>query len=279
VTRFSEIEQDRMSPHIKRWITGIIAVPLLFLIIWYGSEELFALFIVIVILIASFEYNRLVFGTENPWEKWEGMILALFIPLAVFMGDEKLILAVIAFSIFITSVLFLLRMKEPSLGINPLAKVLLGLMYISFMVSHFILIRHDINGVMWVFFILVLAFSGDVAAFYVGKTWGNRKLMPVVSPGKTVEGILGLVVGSVAGCVLFRTLFFPFLPLVHAVILGFVGSIIGQLGDLCESVIKRAANAKDSGSILLGHGGLLDRLDCLIFIVPFVYYYQIFLIK
>lgn len=279
MTRFSGIEQDRMNSHIKRWITGIIAAPLLFLVIWYGSEEVFDAFIVLVILVASFEYNRLVFGAENIWEKWEVMVMALFIPSAIFTGDEKLIPAVIAFSVFITFVLFLLRIKDPSPGINPLAKVLLGLMYISFMVSHFILMRHAENGVMWVFFVLVLAFSGDVAAFYVGKTIGKRKLMSIVSPGKTVEGTLGLIVGSVAGCVLFKMLFFPFLPLVHAVILGFTGSIVGQLGDLCESVIKRASGAKDSGSILLGHGGLLDRLDCLIFIAPFVYYYQIFLIK
>ena len=132
---------------------------------------------------------------------------------------------------------------------------------------------------MWILFILVLAFSGDIAAFYVGKTFGKRKLISLVSPGKTVEGTVGLFIGSIMGCVLFKMLFYPALPLIHVVILGFLGSIIGQLGDLCESAIKRASGVKDSGAILMGHGGLLDRLDCLIFIVPFVYYYQLFLMK
>jgi phosphatidate cytidylyltransferase len=135
------------------------------------------------------------------------------------------------------------------------------------------------DGIMWVFFILVLAFSGDIAAFYVGKTIGKRKLIPEVSPGKTIEGTVGLFIGSIAGCVLFKVLLYPSLPLIHVIILGFLGGVIGQLGDLCESAIKRASGVKDSGDILLGHGGLLDRLDCLIFIVPFVYYYQLFLLK
>ena len=128
-------------------------------------------------------------------------------------------------------------------------------------------------------FILVLAFTGDVAAYYVGKGMGKRKLLPHVSPGKTVEGTIGLVAGSIAGCLLFRQLFFPLLPVAHAVILGLVGSVTGQLGDLCESAFKRAAGVKDSGALLPGHGGILDRLDCLMFIAPVVYYYQALIIR
>ncbi len=131
----------------------------------------------------------------------------------------------------------------------------------------------------WIFFILVLAFSGDIAAYYVGSRMGKRKLLPKVSPGKTVEGTIGLVVVSIAGCLLFRQLFFPLLSVPHAVILGLVGSIAGQLGDLCESALKRAAGVKDSGVMLPGHGGILDRLDCLMFITPFMYYYRVFIIR
>jgi phosphatidate cytidylyltransferase len=100
-----------------------------------------------------------------------------------------------------------------------------------------------------------------------------------VSPGKTVEGTIGLVVGSIAGCVLFATLFLPGVEAAHAVVLGFVGSIVGQLGDLSESVLKRSAGVKDSGTLLPGHGGILDRLDCLLFIAPFVYYYRVLIIR
>jgi phosphatidate cytidylyltransferase len=95
-----------------------------------------------------------------------------------------------------------------------------------------------------------------------------------VSPGKSVEGTIALVAGSIAGCLIFSYFFFPQLPAVHAAIMGLVGSVAGQLGDLCESALKRTAGVKDSGMLLPGHGGILDRLDCLMFITPFVYYYQ-----
>jgi phosphatidate cytidylyltransferase len=100
-----------------------------------------------------------------------------------------------------------------------------------------------------------------------------------VSPGKTVEGTLGLVVGSIIACVLFRQWFFPMLSMWHMVTLGLVGSVTGQLGDLCESALKRNAGVKDSGTLLPGHGGILDRLDCLMFITPFVYYYRVLVIQ
>jgi phosphatidate cytidylyltransferase len=102
--------------------------------------------------------------------------------------------------------------------------------------------------------------------------------MPHVSPGKTVEGLLGLAVGSVVGCLVYRYFLLPEIPAGHIVMLGLAGGIIGQLGDLFESLIKRASGAKDSGEILPGHGGILDRLDCLLFIVPFVYYYRTYIL-
>ena len=269
-----------MNTHAKRWITGIIAAPLLFLIIGYGSEEVFAALIVVVILTAYYEYNELMFGAAAVAEKREGMVIAFIIAATAFMGDTSLLLSVTTFSVLGAFILSLFHInKNHSFDINPLAKRILGLMYIPFMLSYFIFIRRAENGVLWIFFILILAFFGDIAAFYVGKTMGKRKLIPLVSPGKTVEGTVGLVVGSIVGCILFKVLFFPSLLWVHAVVLGFVGSIIGQLGDLCESVIKRVSGVKDSGAILMGHGGLLDRLDCLIFIVPFVYYYKVYFIR
>jgi phosphatidate cytidylyltransferase len=268
-----------MSPHLKRWITGIIAAPLLFLIIRYGSQDLFAALILLVSLTACYEYNRMIFGVGRVWEKAEGIIIAFFIFLSFYAGDIRLINAVVVFSVISIFILFLLRIKDTPIDINALGKVVLGFLYVPFMLSHFIFIRRTDDGMIWVFFIIVLAFSGDIAAYYVGRTMGKRKLFLLVSPGKTVEGTVGLVAGSIAGCVIFQGLFFPSLAIMHAIILGFLGSIIGQLGDLCESALKRASGVKDSGSILLGHGGLMDRLDCLLFIAPFVYYYQLFLIS
>lgn len=268
-----------MTPHLKRWITGIIAVPILFGVIAFGGEEAFAVLIVLASLLGMGEYNRMVFGRGFTPEKAETLVIALFILVAAFFANLPLLLAVLAFGVMTVLMLNLLRIKSQGLDMAHAGQVILGVLYIPLLMAHFILIRQLQSGILWVFFILVLAFAGDIAAYYIGRRFGKHKLLPEVSPGKTIEGIFGLVAGSIVGCLLFKLFFFPTLPAAHAVVLGLVGSVAGQLGDLSESALKRAAGVKDSGMILPGHGGILDRLDCLMFITPFVYYYQGYVIR
>ena len=268
-----------MNPHLKRWATGVIVVPILFLTIAYGAETIFTLLIIIAALVGVTEYNRMVFGTGLWREKVETLAVALLILIAAAVRDRVLLVAVLAFAVMVILMLNLLRIRQEGLDMSRVGKVILGVMYVPLLMSHFILIRQEPEGIRWIFFILVLAFSGDIAAYYVGRGMGRRKLLPEVSPGKTVEGTIGLFAGSIIGCMLFRQLFFPILPVSHTVILGLVGSVAGQLGDLCESALKRTAGVKDSGTLLPGHGGILDRLDCLMFITPFVYYYRVLIIQ
>ncbi len=267
-----------MGPHAKRWITSIVALPLLFLIILYGSCLFFSAVIAIIIAWAIFEYNAMVFKERHYLEKAEGLIIGAIIPLAAYLGGLQLTLAGLTLSLFIVFLLFLVRMKEEKADFVALTKVVFGFIYIPFLMSHIIPIRCSEDGVTWIFFIICSAFMGDISAFYVGKSIGRIKLMPSVSAGKTVEGAVGSLFGTVLGCVAFKLLFLHDLPLIHSVILGFMGSIIAQLGDLCESAVKRTSMVKDSGSLLPGHGGILDRLDSLIFLIPFVYYYRILVI-
>lgn len=268
-----------MNPHIKRWITGVVAVPILFTIIAYGSEVLFAALIIGATLLGMAEYNRMVFGPGLSPEKIETMAVSLLILLSAAAGDMTLLVTILTFTVMAVLMLNLVRVSEQRPNMIAVGGVILGILYIPLLMSHFILIRTAPSGVLWIFFILVLAFTGDIAAYYVGRALGKRKLLPHVSPGKTVEGTIGLVAGSITGCLLFRQFFFPLVPVEHAVILGLVGSIVGQLGDLTESTLKRSAGVKDSGTLLPGHGGILDRLDCLMFITPFVHYYQVLIIR
>jgi len=266
-----------MTPHMKRWLTGVVAVPILFGIIAFGGEIIFSILIILASMMGMQEYNRISFGQGFLLEKMETLIIALFILLTAFFGNLPLLLTGLIFSVMVVLIMNLLRVRKTGPDMTRAARVILGILYIPLLMAHFILIRNTASGVLWVFFILVLAFSGDIAAFYIGRRFGKRKLLPEVSPGKTVEGTMGLVGGSIAGCILFRFFFFPEMPVVHAVLLGLVGSIAGQLGDLCESALKREGGVKDSGTLLPGHGGILDRLDCLMFITPFVYHYQEYL--
>lgn len=267
------------SSHVKRWVTGIVAVPILFSVIFFGTEGVFAGFILAVTAVAILEYNRLVFGKAGGAESRALMLFGLLAPLAAAAAGPGAILAVAVLSTLLVFILTLFGVKEGALDLNPVARYTLGYLYLPVMLSHFILLRGGDKGVLWIFFVIVLAFSGDIAAFYVGRTFGRLKLMPLVSPGKTVEGLLGLAAGSVAGCLVYRYFLLPEVPAGHIALIGLAGGIVGQLGDLFESLIKRASGVKDSGEILPGHGGILDRLDCLLFIVPFVYYYRTYVLS
>ena len=129
------------------------------------------------------------------------------------------------------------------------------------------------HGLMWVISALLITWGNDTMAYFSGRLLGKHKLYPQVSPNKTWEGFLGGLVGAIGLLFLQRAFFFPTLTVLDCFVLGTLGSILGPAGDLCESMLKRAYGVKDSGGIIPGHGGMLDRLDALIFNGPLVLVY------
>ncbi len=133
-------------------------------------------------------------------------------------------------------------------------------------------LRAGPDGLAWVIAALVITWANDTFAYFAGRAFGRHKLYTAVSPNKTWEGFVGGFFGSIAGLFIAR-LFFPVLTPVDCVVLGVAGGLFGPLGDLCESMLKRAYGAKDSGVLVPGHGGILDRVDALLFNAPVVYVY------
>ena len=131
-------------------------------------------------------------------------------------------------------------------------------------------------GAWRVVLLLAIIMVSDTFAFFVGHAWGQRRLAPSVSPGKTVEGALGGLVGGVVGALAVRQLGLPSLPLSHTIVLGIAVAALGIVGDLDESLLKRWAGVKDSGTLFPGHGGMLDRIDSLLFGAPVLYYYFLY---
>lgn len=156
------------------------------------------------------------------------------------------------------------------------AVCLSGLVYVPVLMAHLPLLK--IGGKPhWLVVTLCTAFFADTVAYVFGRAWGKRKLYPEVSPKKSVEGAFGGVLGSVLATVVVGSLWtLPELAIGSAVILGVLASVCGQAGDLVESMIKRTFGVKDSGKLLPGHGGMLDRIDALLFVSPVVYYFVLF---
>jgi phosphatidate cytidylyltransferase len=169
----------------------------------------------------------------------------------------------------IAALIAALRCETPREILPQVSSEFFGAIY-AFLPWHFAeLLR--LRSIHWLFFALAVNWSGDTAAYYVGRTFGKHRLAPVVSPKKSWEGAAGAVVGSVILGVLYMGYFEPHVALWKIILIAIVANVAGQFGDLAESAMKRGAGVKDSGSILPGHGGLLDRVDSSLFAVPVVY--------
>ena len=164
----------------------------------------------------------------------------------------------------------------PDLSRDLMVNVL-GLLYLPFLLGHFVWLRYLPQGEWWVLWLAAVIFAGDTAAFYTGRALGRRKLCPEVSPGKTWAGAVGGLLASLVVGVAVGRWFLPSMNFSGLAWLSLVLALVGLLGDLFESMLKRQARVKDAGQILPGHGGMLDRLDSLLFAAPVALYARLFL--
>jgi phosphatidate cytidylyltransferase len=247
-----------------RLLTGLVGVPLLVVLIGWADPWLFHGFLLLITFGALREYFAMGFP-GRPREQTIGVAFGLAFSTIVFfpqLTPGELILApllVLMFSIYI----FMHGQLEDRLA--RLAWILLGSLYLGYLLPHWSSLFRLPHGRAWVFFVLVVIMAGDICAYFVGRRFGTKKLAPEISPGKTVEGALGYVLGSVLAGYLMGISLAMGLSWIELVVLSALLSVLGQIGDLFESWIKRAFAVKDSGRLLPGHGGLLDRLDSLIF--------------
>jgi len=266
--------------HLKRWITGLSALPFLIYFIYKGGL-MFSFLLTVACLFSLWEYFRIVFGTGgktyfNIIVVW-GFIVSLAILWTAYFKGLESVLIVVAVNLLGTAFISLFQFKTNPLVMESVKKQIQGIVYIPVLLSLLICIRNSPEGLTWIFFLLAIVFAGDISALYVGTLIGRHKLCPAVSPGKTIEGSLGgiaanLLIGGIA-----KMLFLPQLSWGLSILFFLAVGAAGQVGDLFESELKRASKVKDSGGILPGHGGFLDRIDALLFAAPVAYIFKMYI--
>lgn len=202
--------------------------------------------------------------------------LMIFVPL---FPDCRLVPASLTLLFLAFALLFLFRIRSIETAAREVAYAALAFLYIPLLLMHLVMVRQLPYGWQWLLVLMLIVMTNDSAAYYTGCTFGKHRLYPLVSPKKSVEGALGGLGGSICGTLLAKFTFFPQLTVVDALLTAVVIGVIGQTGDLFESLLKRSFGVKDSGNSIPGHGGVLDRLDSIIFSAPALYYYAIYLFK
>jgi len=265
---------------LERWLTSLILLPIIIIIIQVDRHDPPYIFFALTFIVSFYalkEFFNLALPSDSEKIKKLGVNFGLlFFSALCFIDDYKLLFAIISFILISSFFIPLIVGIKEILRLEVLGKFLLGMFYISYLFSHIFLLRKEQDGDHWVFLILCLIFLGDTMAFYVGKYLGRHKLSSLLSPKKTIEGSFGNLAGNICGVFLYRYFFFPQLILSKCIVIALISGILGQLGDLFASYLKRSEGIKDSGKILPGHGGMLDRIDSLLFSIPFLYYYLIF---
>ena len=273
---------------MSRLITAAIALPILIASILIPSlQPLFVVLAAAAMVLGLYEFYILAARKEVKPDAGAGFLGAAGLFTVFYfatpdprgrLDTQTMAMVLIALTIG-TLISITLRGAPFDKMVAAAAITILGVLYVVFLGGHLVALRtgfeQTLSAHLLSFFFLVLM-GADTAAYYVGRAIGKHKLAPKVSPGKTWEGVAGGIVAALAFATLAHFWFFPELPLKWALPLAGVMAILGILGDLTESAIKRGAGAKDAAKILPGHGGILDRLDSLLFNAPLLYYFAHF---
>ena len=251
---------------MKRILTALALIPAVVWVVLFANPWIFLAVLTAVSFLCWHEYNEIAgaYGFGKPGIVGYGIGLALLIWWDIYW------LAAVALAMVI--LIMVMREKDLAHALPRAALLLLGVIYVFGCWKCARPLRETYSP-HWLMYGLLLSWVGDIGAYYIGRPFGRHKLAPRVSPKKSWEGSAASVVTAVLVGWLYLQRFIPWVPAAHALALSAAVNIAGQFGDLAESAMKRGANVKDSGTILPGHGGFLDRVDSTLFALPVVYGY------
>ena len=260
---------------LKRVLSTLVLLPVFVWIVMAGPLWLFGATVVVAGAVGQWEFTGMFERAGVRAFRVLGLVGGTVLTASFALPISERV----AFTAVLLGVLLamLSRPRGERIAWEPAAVTLFGICYVNWLLGYGFWLRDLQGGDDWVLLLVWVTWMGETAAYVVGSTLGRRKLAPVISPRKTVEGALAQLVVSVVAALVAQPWFFTELGLGRAVAAGFLLGVAGQLGDLVESALKRSVGAKDTGALIPGHGGLLDRLDSLLFNTPALYYYARFL--
>ncbi|MFC1938661.1 phosphatidate cytidylyltransferase [Chloroflexota bacterium] len=270
----------------ERTITSAWYATLLVVIVWFGGGPGFTALVATLGVLAALEFYRMIASAKPPPLTYFGLTWTAFFILSrnsellsqlETRFNPDLLTPLLITSAIVLSLIGLLARRQKEGAFTSWVWTVAGILYIGWLLSHLVALRGLDSGRNWVFLVLFATWVSDTIAFFVGRRFGQHKLAPTISPEKTWEGTIGGICGGITVSALFLAPTPLQLPIStgQAVLLGALTSILGQVGDLFESLFKRNLRVKDSGKLMPGHGGILDRIDSLIFAGIVVYYYAV----
>ena len=260
---------------IHRFATAFALIPILILAInWDDPYGVYGL-VSLATMIALREYFMMCL--DDPIDRVFGIALGMIVSQLIYWWVPGGYIVALPATALVPALYYLFRFRELEQVANRLGLTVFGVLYASVAFTFLALLKRDggAHGGDWVYVVLMTGWFGDTGAYFAGRFLGKTKLYPAISPGKTWAGAIGGLAGSFGAAALANAWFFPELGWGHGAVLTIVGGALGQCGDLVESMLKRARRVKDSGTLLPGHGGMLDRVDAVLFIGPWVYLYSL----
>jgi phosphatidate cytidylyltransferase len=260
----------------KRFSTALFIIPPVALLILFGPPYTLAIMVAVAAALGLSEFYLMTLPNEGGGGKIGGIVIGVILcGLFQWVTSEVIMVFLV---VIIVAFFFGYSLSSGGLSALPhrMGIVIFGILYIPFLLSHLTLINKLSRGIFWVLLLLATVWVGDTFALVIGSWWGRHKLSPQISPHKTIEGFFACFVGALLTVFACKFLFLPTLTTTDAFAVGTGIALFGQLGDLSESMIKRGAKVKDSGSLFPGHGGMLDRLDSFLFSTPFLYYFLLY---
>lgn len=254
----------------QRIITAIIGLPVLIAAIWFGTPW-FTILVATMATLGSIEFYRMGRQANIQPITYFGVAWVLLLVLSPHCPYAIATPSIITSAVIISLIWTLFRSAKEQTFSNW-AWTIAGIFYVGWMLSHWVELRILEKGREWVFLAVFTTIASDTSAFFVGRAWGKHPLAPTISPGKTWEGATGGLIGAITASLILRAIFPLPINYWQTALLGGAVSIFAQLGDLVESLLKRNTGTKDSGKLLPGHGGILDRIDSMIFSGVVVYY-------